>query len=152
MAIETTPKAKETPVSVSLLRLFAVCCALCIAATAAIVYLNRSTAMVTGKVVDRSSETVFASRKSSYQQEVVTVAYTINGVERAAQTPLPRHGGGSSLVPVRYYPAMPFIPWFYTKSNPYLLYCILALLVSLSGLILSWVPARKAQATRKSSR
>jgi hypothetical protein len=140
---QPAPPAKEIPLSISLFRFFVVLLAVTIGATAGVVALNQSVAMVTGKVIARGTETAFASRKSSYEQEVVVVSYTINGVEHTGKTPVPRHGGGSDLVPVRYYPALPWFVWFYTRTNANLLCCILALIFSLSGVIFSWSQARK---------
>jgi hypothetical protein len=125
--------------------LFYTCLALCIASACAfafVIKLNRHIEKTSGKVVETYAKRTFASRKKSYDQEYAIIRYSVGGKEHTGKA-LRRTSG--DFVPVYYYHAFPGMAWFYAKENPNLVYCCIAMTLSLIGVVLARPKIKKPQ-------
>jgi hypothetical protein len=142
--VQSSIQKTESPLSISFFWIFLVATVLSAAALGLFMHFGSDIRSVPGKVIDTYTETDFASRKRSYQQEYVVVKYSVEGKEYTGKTPIPRKGNYSrEYVSVFYYSYFPGFPWFYHKTNANIAYCILVL--SLSGLMLIWFTLRMAK-------
>jgi len=123
-------------------------------ALAVFIGLNRTVTMTNGKVINTFSKRVFSSRKSYTDQEWADLSYSIEGKEYRGRAQLRGNGSyGQKHIPVYYYPRLPWIAWYYSKTNAAVPFSIVFLV--LSGGIMTWSllymqqKKRKEQAVRK---
>jgi hypothetical protein len=117
--------------------LFFLCLALFVASACAFAFvmkLDRKIEKTAGKVIETYTKKAFASRKRSFEQEYAVVRYTVGGKEHTATT---KKRTTSDLIPVYYYKDFPTMAWYYKKANPNMVYCCIAMALSLLGVILA---------------
>lgn len=107
-----------------------------------VIKLDRQIEKTVGKVIESYSKRVFASRKKSYDEEVVVVRYSVGAKEFTGKTIRRKTG---DFVAVFFYRPFPGMAWFYNKTNANLTYCCILMTLSLLGVIITRPRLKKPQ-------
>jgi uncharacterized protein YxeA len=121
------PQSKPKPVSKTVIAIFVgslICCLLCIVGVFVFSHLNTTIKVADGKVKDSYTKKEFASKKQTYDQEYDIVRYVVDGKEYFGKTAAPKTGS-SQYITVFYYEKYPQYPWFKSKTNSAVFFCIL---------------------------